>query len=58
MKGRQQVHSVRSKEEVVIIHDGEPVSVVDGADGVVKRHGLDVEGGQDCLLVCHGGVVV
>ena len=40
---RQQVHSVRTKEEVVIIHDGEPVSVVDGADGVIERHGLDVE---------------
>ena len=58
VEGRQQVHSVRPKEEVVIVHDGEPVSVVDGPNGVIKRHGLDVEGGEDCLLVGHGRVVV
>ena len=58
MERRQQVHSVRTKEEVVIVHDGKPVSVVDGADGVIERHGLDVEGGEDCLLVCHGRVIV
>ena len=58
MERGQQVHSVRTKEEVIIIHDREPVSVVDGANGVIKRHGLDVEGGEDGLLVCHGGVIV
>ena len=55
---RQQVHAVRTKEEVIIVDDREPVSVIEGADGLVKRHGLDVEGGEDCLLVCHGRVIV
>ena len=58
MEGRQEVHTIRSEEEVIVVHDGEPVSVVDCANGVIKCHGLDVETGQDCLLVSHGGVIM
>ena len=25
---------------------------------VIKRHGLDVEGGEDCLFVCQSGVII
>ena len=55
---RQQVHAVRTKDEIIIIDDREPVPVVEGPDGLVKGHGLDVERGEDCLLVCHGRVIV
>ena len=58
MERRQKVHSIWSEEEVIVVHDGEPVSVVDSANGVVKCHGLDVEAGQDGLLVGHGGVIM
>ena len=58
MERRQQVHSIWSEEEIIVVHDGEPVSVVDCANGVIECHGLDVEAGQDSLLVCHGGVVM
>ena len=34
------------------------LTLVQNADRVVKRHGLDVEGGEDGLLVRQGGVVV
>ena len=34
------------------------LTLVQNADRVVKRHGLDVEGGEDGLLVGQRGVVV
>ena len=58
MERRQKVHSIWSEEEIIVVHDGEPVSVVDGANGVIECHGLDVEAGQDSFLVRHGGVVM
>ena len=58
MKGREKVQSIRTEKEVVVVHDGEPVPLVHRTDRVVEGHGLDVEGGEDGLLVGHGGVVV
>ena len=59
MERGQQVHAwLRPKEEVIVVHDREPVPLVDRANGVVEGHGLDVEGGEDGLLVCHGGVIM
>ena len=59
VKRGEQVHTrLWPKEEVIIVHDGEPVPLVNRADGVVKCHGLDVKGGEDGLLVRHSGVIV
>ena len=58
MERRQKVHSIRSEKEVIVVHDGEPVPVVDSANGVIKCHCLDVEAGQDGFLVRHGGIIM
>ena len=58
MEGREEVPPVRLQEEIVIIHDREPVPVVHSPDAVVEGHGLNVEGGKDGFLICHGGVIM
>ena len=58
MEWGKKIHALWTQEEVIVVHDREPVPMVDSPNAVIKSHSFDIERGKDGFLIRHGGVIM
>ena len=58
MEWGKKIHALWTQEEVIVVHDREPVPMVDSPNAVIKGHSFDIERGKDGFLIRHGRVIM